>query len=113
MSIGKFLFYFFLLTLLSGSLFWLINYLAFPTNLLIPHFWVTFGFMATVTLMIYLLSHLGLKMGGDHQSFILLAAIVFRLLLTLSFLLIYTQKVKVEAVLFMANFFSLYLLFVM
>lgn len=111
MSIGKFLFYFFLLTLISGSLFWLINYIAFPTQLLIPYFWATFGFMATITLIIYLLSCLGLKIGGDHQSFILLAAIVLRLLLTLSFLLIYTQKVKVEAVLFMTNFFSLYLLF--
>lgn len=67
--------------------------------------------MAAITLLVYYLSVIGLKIGGDHQSSILLAAIVLRLLLTLAFILIYTLKIKVEAVLFMLNFFSIYLLF--
>lgn len=67
--------------------------------------------MAGITLLVYALAVIGLKKGGDHQSSILLAAIVLRLLLTLCFILFYIVKIRVDAVLFIVNFFSIYLLF--
>ena len=67
--------------------------------------------MAGITLLVYGLAEIGIKKGGDHQSAILLSTIVLRLLLTLCFILVYIIKVRVNAVLFMVNFFSVYLLF--
>jgi hypothetical protein len=67
--------------------------------------------MAIITLVVYYLSEIGIKKGGDHQSFILLAAISIRLILTLFFVVIFTQKTKVDSLLFIINFFSVYLLF--
>ncbi len=67
--------------------------------------------MAAITLLVYGLSLIGIKKGGDYQGAILLSAIVLRLLLTLTFLLIYALNVKVSPVLFSVNFFSIYLLF--
>jgi hypothetical protein len=67
--------------------------------------------MAIITLLIYYLSDIGIKKGGDNQTFILLAAISIRLIFTLFFLFILTQKTKVESILFVINFFSVYLLF--
>ena len=67
--------------------------------------------MAGITLLVYGLAEIGIKKEGDHQSAILLSTIVLRLLLTLCFILVYIIKVRVNAVLFMVNFFSVYLLF--
>jgi hypothetical protein len=99
------------LIILAGLAYYAIEYLYFPQHFLIPHFWVVYFFMAFITLIVYIFSYYGLKKGGDHQSGILLGAIVIRLLLTLALILIYTQKIKVDSVLFMLNFFSIYLLF--
>ncbi|WP_234461888.1 hypothetical protein [Pedobacter segetis] len=100
-----------MLVILAALGYWTIDYLYFPNHFLIPHFWVVFFYMAFITLLVYLFSYIGLKKGGDQQSSILLGAIVIRLILTLAFILIYTQKIKVDSVLFMLNFFSVYLLF--
>ena len=67
--------------------------------------------MAIITLIVYFASNLGLKLGEEYQSQILLAAIVFRLLFTLAFILIYTQRVRFNSLNFIIEFFSVYLLF--
>jgi heme/copper-type cytochrome/quinol oxidase subunit 4 len=89
----------------------MISYLFYPQKILVENYWIIFAFMAIVTLIVYYVSDLGLKKGGDNQTFILLAAISIRLFLTLFFLLFFTQKTKVESILFIINFFSIYLLF--
>lgn len=66
--------------------------------------------MAAITLCVYLISVLGLKIEGKNQAFIVLSAIVFRFLGSMVYVLIYLQKNSVDGVLFIANFFSIYLL---
>ncbi len=111
MTLKSFSFFYILLVIVAGLGYWTVEYLYFPQHFLIPHFWVVYFYMAFITLIVYLFSYFGLKKGGDHQSGILLGSIVIRLLLTLAFILIYTQKIKVDSLLFMLNFFSIYLLF--
>ncbi|MEO5910724.1 MAG: hypothetical protein ABIP95_07530 [Pelobium sp.] len=111
MGFTKFFLYFFLLVIISSLSFWSIDHFLFSQTVLIPYFWLVFGFMATITLLVYLISVWGLKIGGDYQSHILLASITIRLLLSMVFILIYTQKVRVDSILFITNFFSVYLLF--
>jgi hypothetical protein len=69
-----------------------------------------FGFMAALTLGVYLISVFGLNIEGKNQAFIVLSAIVFRFLGSMVFVLIYLQKNSVDGILFIANFFSVYLL---
>ncbi|WP_442794867.1 hypothetical protein [Pelobium manganitolerans] len=111
MSIQKFALYYILLLALSSFVYWALNQYLFPQAALIPFFWLAYAYMALITLLVYGLSVVGIKMGGEYQSTIILGAIVVRLLLTLCFLMFYILKVKVDAVLFVANFFSIYLLF--
>jgi hypothetical protein len=92
-------------------IFWSLDSFLLNQSLLIPHFWLVYGYMASITLLVYGVSIIGIKIGGDHQSAILLSAIVLRLLLTLCFILFYIVKIRVDAVLFIANFFSIYLFF--
>jgi amino acid transporter len=95
----------------SAAASYILSYLLYPQKILVENYWLIFGFMAIVTLIVYYLSDLGLKKGGENQTFVLLAAITIRLIFTLFFLLFFTQKTKVESLLFIFNFFSIYLLF--
>lgn len=67
--------------------------------------------MAIITVIVYAVSVIGIKIGGENQAFIMLAAIVIRLLFSMFFVLFYLSKIKVDGLLFVANFFSIYLLF--
>ncbi len=107
----KFLMLYAILVISVALIFVAIDQFLFQGTFLIPYFWVMFGYMASITLLVYALSIIGIKKGGDHQSSILLAGIVVRLLLTLCFILFYVLRVRVDAVLFLVNFFSIYLLF--
>lgn len=111
MSIRRFSILYIVIVSSVALIFWGLDSFVFCNGLLIPHFWLMYGYMAGITLLVYALSVIGIKIGGDHQSGILLAAIVLRLLLTLCFILIYIVKIRVDAVLFIVNFFSTYLLF--
>lgn len=112
MSIRKFSILYTVLIFAVALIFWSLDSFVFQNSaFLIPHFWVMFGYMAGITLLVYALSVVGIKKGGDHQGSIILAAIVLHMLLTLCFVLFYVLKVRVNAVLFIANFFSIYLLF--
>lgn len=111
MKFSKFLFFYTLLIVFSAAVSYILSYLLYPQKILVENYWLIFGFMAIVTLIVYYLSDLGLKKGGENQTFVLLAAITIRLIFTLFFLLFFTQKTKVESLLFIFNFFSIYLLF--
>ena len=111
MSFRKFSILYLLLVTIVALIFWSVNQFVFPSTVLIPYFWLMFAYMAGITLLVYGLSIIGIKKGGDYQGSILLSAIVVRLLLTLCFILFYIVKVRVDAVLFIVNFFSVYLLF--
>ena len=107
----KFLLIYILLVSAVALIFWALDSFLLSQSLLIPYFWLVYGYMASITVLVYGVSIIGIKMGGDHQSAILLSAIVLRLLLTLCFILFYIVKIRVDAVLFIVNFFSIYLFF--
>jgi hypothetical protein len=67
--------------------------------------------MAGITLLVYFLSIIGLKIDGEHQPLILLGGVVIRLLGSLAFVLVYLNKTQVDPILFVVNFFSIYFLF--
>lgn len=111
MSFQKFLSYYILLMIISAGIAYFSNQFIFDQKILIPHFWGVYTFMAFITLLVYLASTYALKLDSEFQSYILLGAIVIRFLGSLILLLFYILKNKVDSILFMSNFFSIYLLF--
>lgn len=111
MSFQNFTIYYLMLVICTASGFYFLDYFIDSTPILIPHFWLVYTFMAGITLIIYILSIIGIKKGSDHQAFILLGGIVIRLLASMALVLIYIVNIKVNSILFILNFFSIYLSF--
>ncbi len=111
MNLRRFLSYYLILIIVSALIYYLLGHFITSVPILIPHFWIVFIFMASITLLVYFLSILGIKKGGDYQSFIILGGVVIRLLASMTMALIYIINIKVSSILFITNFFSIYLLF--
>lgn len=83
-----------------------------PTqNLLVPKFWIIFGFISAITLLAINICLLVTKYKNLHTTFIILAVNVIKLLFCMTLAIFYLQIYTVKPVLFIANFFLVYLWF--
>ena len=83
-----------------------------PDNtVLVPKFWVIFGFIGVLTLIAYFGSLLGLKKGGQTSVLVTMGSLVLKMLFSMSFALVYLLKFKVNSVHFGLEFFSIYFFF--
>ena len=84
----------------------------FPDSLLfVKNFWLLFGFLAGITFIAYLLVDIGIKRDPEVGIMAIMGSIAVKMIFCMAFVLIYSIKVKEIGLLFMLNFFSLYLLF--
>jgi hypothetical protein len=98
-------------TLLLGLIAYFIDYNYPDKDLLILKFWVIFGTIATLTLMAYIFSWIGIKKGGEFSIVAMMGGILLKLLFCMVLVLVYLLKFKVNDIIFAANFISLYFLF--
>jgi Ca2+/Na+ antiporter len=80
-------------------------------SLLISKFWVVFFFLAGLTYIAYLTAYLGMKRNPELGVMAIMGSITLKMLFSLAFILIYSQKHYQMGLSFLTNFFSLYLLF--
>jgi len=80
-------------------------------QLFVPNFWLMFGFLAGITYIAYLLVDIGIKRDPEVGIMAIMGSIAVKMLFCMAFVLIYSIKVKGIGVIFLLNFFSLYLLF--
>jgi hypothetical protein len=80
-------------------------------SLLIDKFWVVFFFLSGITYIAYVMAYLGLKWNPEVGVMALMGSITVKMLFSLAFVLIYSQKNPNIGLSFLVNFFSLYLLF--
>jgi hypothetical protein len=86
--------------------------LIFPNQeLLINNFWVMFGFLAGITYIAYMLVDIGIKRDPEVGVMAIMGSIAVKMIFCMAFVLIYSIKAKGIGLVFMLNFFSLYLLF--
>ncbi len=111
MKFSKFFLLFIIVTTITALLFWCLQYFNADKIVLIPKFWLLFGFVAGITLVVYCISVMAIKRNDKSAAFILLSALVLRMLLSMILILFYLQKFKVDGVLFIINFFSIYFLY--
>lgn len=111
MSFKKFLFLFFLIAAIIGSAAYVLEEYNPADTILVPKFWVLFGFLFVLTIIAYTVSMVGIKSKGENSVYILMGAIIVKLLLCMSLVLLYLLKFRVNHVFFAAEFFSLYFVF--
>lgn len=84
----------------------------FPNTLLfVSDFWLIFGFMAVITYVAYALVNIGLKRNPQAGVMAIMGSIGVKMIFCMAFVLIYSIKAKGDGLLFILNFFSVYLLF--
>ncbi|MEJ6980758.1 hypothetical protein WG906_09880 [Pedobacter sp. P351] len=79
--------------------------------ILVPKFWVIFGFLVVITIIAYIVSMAGIKNGGENSVFVIMGAIIIKLLFSMGFVVVYLLKFKVNGLFFAIEFFSLYFSF--
>ena len=86
--------------------------LLFPNaQLFIDNFWVMFGFLAGITYIAYMLVDIGVKRDPEVGIMAIMGSIAVKMIFCMAFVLIYSIKAKGIGLVFLLNFFSLYLLF--
>ncbi|MES2417192.1 MAG: hypothetical protein V4541_03340 [Bacteroidota bacterium] len=111
MSLTRFILYYFLFTLLLGGIAVALPYIFPQSTLLINKFWVVFGFLAGITFIAYMVAYLGIKRKPEMGVMAIMGSIALKMLFCMAFILVYVLKTPVSSLLFVLNFFSLYLLF--
>ena len=84
----------------------------FPDKqLFVNNFWVMFGFLAGITYVAYMLVYIGIKRDPEVGIMAIMGSIAVKMIFCMAFVLIYSIKAKGIGLIFLLNFFSLYLLF--
>ncbi|RZL45131.1 MAG: hypothetical protein EOP00_18115 [Pedobacter sp.] len=111
MSLQRFILYYLIYTaLLAGVAIALPH--VFPTvKLLANKFWLVFGFLGVLTFIAYVLAFIGIKRNPETGVMAIMGSIVLKMLFSMAFVLIYSLNNKGKDLVFVFNFFSLYLLF--
>lgn len=79
--------------------------------LFVSNFWLMFGFLAGITYIAYAVVDIGIKRDPEVGIMAIMGSIAVKMIFCMAFVLIYSIKVMEIGLLFMLNFFSLYLLF--
>ena len=79
-------------------------------NFLVPHFWMMFGFITGLTVLVVAALLVTQKVNPEKFAETFLAATVFKILACLAFLVIFILKNKVNKTAFVGDFFYLYFL---
>ena len=111
MSLQKFILYYLLYTALLAGIAILLPQLFPMAKLLANKFWLVFGFLSVLTFIAYVLAFIGIKRNPETGVMAIMGSIVLKMLFSMAFVLIYSMNNKGKDLVFVFNFFSLYLLF--
>ncbi len=93
------------------SLIFVVPLIFSTAQLFVASFWVIFGFLAGITYIAYALAYIGINRNPEMGVMAILGSVIVKMIFCMAFVLIYSINTKENAVLFIVNFFSLYLLF--
>ena len=83
----------------------------FPVVLLpARNFWTVFIFVSGITFIAYIMKVLGLKMKAETGIIAIMASVGIKMIFSMAFVLIYSEKTGDKGGVFLANFFSLHFL---
>ena len=126
MSLPRFIGYYILYTAVLAGIAIALPYVFPNVNLLAAKFWLVFGFLSVITFIAYILAFIGIKRNPDTGVLAIMASIAIKMIFSMVFVLIYSinaknstdpnmnaagELTKGKDLVFIFNFFSLYLLF--
>ena len=111
MSLQRFISYYILYTAVLAGIAVALQYVFPSVSLLANKFWLIFGFLGVLTLIAYVLAFFGIKHNPEIGVMAIMGSIVLKMIFSMAFVLIYSLNHKGKDLLFVLNFFSLYLLF--
>ena len=111
MSLARFTFSYLLFTAVLGIVAYLLPSMFPGVTVLTNKFWVVFGFLAGITFIAYVVADLGMKRNPEVGVMAIMGSIALKMIFSMAFVLIYSMNTKEKGMVFVLNFFSLYLLF--
>lgn len=81
------------------------------TIILVNKFWGVFAFIGGITYIAYMVAFLGIKRNPETGVMAIMASIALKMIFSMAFVLIYSLNTQEKGLVFVLNFFSLYLLF--
>lgn len=111
MSLSKFTLSYLLYCLVIGTIAYYLPSFFPDKTMLVPKFWLVFGFLGGITYIAYLMVYLGTKSSPETGIMAIMGSIALKMLFSMAFVLIYSLKSTGSGLVFVLNFFSLYLLF--
>jgi len=111
LSLARFTFSYLLFTAVLGVVAYLLPAMFPGVTVLTNKFWVVFGFLAGITFIAYAVADLGMKRNPEVGVMAIMGSIALKMIFSMAFVLIYSINTKEKGMVFVLNFFSLYLLF--
>lgn len=111
MSLSRFTLFYLLYCSILGTVAYLLSYIFTENTIIVRNFWVVFGFLAGITFIAYVVADLGIKRNPETGIMAIMGSIALKMIFSMAFVLIYSLKHKEKGMVFVLNFFSLYLLF--
>jgi len=94
-----------------GGTVWALQQILLPKIILSNYFWLLFIFLFFLTLIVYILSVLGIQKDGQTGVLSILGGIIIKFLLAAGLFLLILLKSNENQLVLGLNFFSIYLLF--
>ena len=111
MSLSRFVLYYILYTAVLAGIAIALPIVFPDVKLLANKFWLIFGFLGGLTFVAYILAFIGIKRNPETGVLAIMGSIAVKMLFSMAFVLIYSLNHKGKDLVFVFNFFSLYLLF--
>ncbi len=111
MSTARFTLYYVLYSAAIAIVAYSIPFLFPDVQILTGKFWVIYFFFAGITYIAYSGASFGLKRNPETGIMAIMGSIAVKMFFSMAFVLIYSLNSKEKGMVFVLNFFSLYLLF--
>jgi hypothetical protein len=111
MSVTRFFAILFIISLAAAAIAYFVEGLDASNAILVPYFWPLLVFLSAITLLAFFLASKAIKTDAEASIYVIMGVSISKLLLCMTLVLVYSLKVRVNAVFFALEFFSLYFLF--
>ena len=111
MQLIKFTLYYLIYCLILAGIAYLLQDQLADVKILAKGFWLVFGFLGGITFIAYTVADLGIKRNPETGIMAIMGSIAIKMIFSMAFVLIYSLNTKEKGMVFVLNFFSLYLLF--
>lgn len=111
MKLARFTAYYIAFGSFVAGIVWLIKFFLPNIHLFTSGFWAIYFFLFLLTYIAYVISFIGIKKNAQMGVFAIMGGIIIKLLFAMSFALVVILKLSENQLVFVLNYFSLYLLF--